>query len=966
MVPEPTGAGQSAVRAAGPGDLGIWLCVLGPLRVQCGSDVLPVNAAKHRILLAALLLNANHVVSGDELADTIWDGAPPRSAWTTTRGYVKRLRQKLGLVVSARIVTRSPGYLIELAADELDLLRFSALYRQASVATQQASWETASALLCDAISLWQGPALADVPSDTLRREIPSLEEMRLQALDWRIDADLHLGRHAELVPELQALTAKYPLRERYHSHLMLALYRYGRQAEALACYHRARQVLSASLGVEPGAELRELYQRVLSADPDLAAGVAGRAENVRLARLAQPRPPVIPRQLPSGTRHFTGRSAELNLLDKLADEAARGDGVAPVAVITGMAGVGKTALAVHWAHRAAGLFPGGQLYVNLRGFDPSESSLKPTRVIGAFLEALGVAGGQMPASHEAREGLYRSMLAGSRLLIVLDNARDAAQVRPLLPGSAGCMVIVTSRRELTGLVAVDDAYPMALDVLTEQDAVDLLTRHLGRGLVAAESAAVERLAGLCGRLPLALVVASARVATGSLVSLAGLAGQIAGSRRRLDMLDSEDATASVRAAFSWSYRQLAGSTARMFRLLAVHPGPTVTAQAAASLAGVSLERAADQLGELSRAHLVIEQTTGRFCLHDLMRSFAIEVGDVGGTDDDDDHGALQRALDYYLHTACAADRRLNPARDAISLAALAPGAEPGEPAGYENALAWFGAEREVLLAVVSLAAERGFDAHAWQIPWAMVDFLERRGYWDDWVASQRIALRAARRLGDPLAQARASRALGYACAQTGLEQEAEERLASALALFRQGGDAIGQARTHQDLSAVLDKQDRFGEALRHDQLALDIYTEAGHRAGQASALNAIGWLRARLGDHRGAIARCAQALEAYRAVGNRRGEAAALDSLGYAHQHLGEHSLAIAFYQESLGLFRELGDRYLEADVLIHLGDVRQAAGGSPAAAEAWQQALAILEDLAHTDAAGVRARLAEHGLSVG
>jgi DNA-binding SARP family transcriptional activator/tetratricopeptide (TPR) repeat protein len=914
--------------------------------------VVPVSAAKHRILLATLLMDANRIVSGDVLADIIWDGAPPSSARVTVRGYVKQLRQRLPPAVAARIVTRSPGYLIELGDDELDRLAFATRFRQAGAAVRQASWGPASALLAEAISLWQGPALADVPSDTLRREHgPALEEMRVQALEWRIEADLHLGRDSELVPELRALTAEYPLRERFHGQLMLAMYRGGRRAEALACFQRARRLLMDSLGVEPGTELRELHERVLGASLDLAAGAAASIG----AAPGGAHPSAVPRQLPASTRHFTGRAAELDLLDELAFQAGREAGAAPVAVISGMAGVGKTSLAVHWGHRAALRFPGGQLYMNLRGFDAGGSPRRPAEVIRAFLDALGADARQVPASHQAREGLYRSMLAGLRVLIVLDNARDAAQVRPLLPGSSGSMVIVTSRSKLTGLIAAEGACPVALDVLTEDEAVGVLASRLGRGRIAAESAAATRLTELCGRLPLALAVASARAATSPGVPLAQLASRLGDSRLRMDTLETEDAAASVRAAFSWSYRQLAGPAARMFRLLAVHPGPTITAAAAASLGGVPLADARARLRELSEAHLIMEQHAGRFALHDLLRSFAAEAaaGDRQG-----EAAALKRVLGHYLHTACAADRLLNPARDPIALPPAPPGAGPEELTSHAQALAWFAAEREVMLAAVNLAAQQGLNEPAWQIPWAMVDFLERRGYWDDLVDTQRTALRAARRLRDPVAQARASRALGHACSQAGLMREAQQYLAQALVLFRRTGDAVAQARTHQDLSAMLDQQDRPAEALRHDLRALRMYTEAGHRAGQASALNAIGWLRARLGDYPDSVSYCTRALDMYREVGNRRGEGAALDSLGYAYHHLGEHFRAITFYQESLALFREVGDRYLEANVLTHLGDARLAAAGPGAATGDWQQALTILEDLKHPDADKVRARL--------
>jgi tetratricopeptide (TPR) repeat protein len=395
----------------------------------------------------------------------------------------------------------------------------------------------------------------------------------------------------------------------------------------------------------------------------------------------------------------------------------------------------------------------------------------------------------------------------------------------------------------------------------------------------------------------------------------------------------------------------------MFRLLGLHPGPDITACAAASLAGVPLAAARRDLDELAGAHLITEHAPGRYALHDLLRAYATEQATA--TDGERCRRvATRRVLDHYLHAAHAADRLINPARDQITLAARADGVQSERLADYAQAMAWFRAEHKVLLAVLALAADAGCDTHAWQIPWTMVDFCEFSGQWHDWIGTQRIAVAATRRLEDRAAQARCGRALGYAYAKTGRDSDAVDHLRRALRLFRESGDPIGEARTHQDLSWMLDRQGRPALALRHDRIALRLYEQAGHTRGQANALNAIGWLHAMLGDYHKTVDHCRKALVLHRELGNRRGEAAALDSLGYAYHHLGRHSESVACCRKALGLFRELGDRFYEAEVLAHLGDAYHVAGHPGQARDAWQQALAILDDLHHPDAGHLRAKL--------
>ena len=540
--------------------------LLGPLLVRRGDAVVPVRAGKQRTALATLLLNANHIVPTEDLVEALWGTAPPPSARVSVQNYVAQLRKALGDQSHSRIGTQPRGYVISVADGELDTARFEVLLGAARQAARDSAWDTASAQARAALAQWRGEPLADVESELLAvREVPRLADLRLQALQTRIEADLHRGRHAEVIGELQLLAVAHPLREHPHALLMLALYRDGRQAEALAAYQAARRVLREELGTEPGPELRELHQQILAADPALdpprplsPAGGASRA---------------IPWELPPGVWHFTGRAGELTALTRLLDEPA-GPGMVVISAIGGTAGVGKTALAVHWAHKEAERFSDGQLYVNLRGYDPSGTPATTTGAIRRFLDALGVPPERIPASPEAQAGLYRSLLADRRMLIVLDNARDEQQVRPLLPASPGSLVLVTSRNQLSGLAAADGARLLTLDVLSHAEAVHMLTARLGTARVAAEPSAVDQIASLCVCLPLALAVAAARAAARPGFPLAALADELADSASRLDALDAGDPAASIRAVFSWSVRQLATRPRGCSGCWAFTPAPT--------------------------------------------------------------------------------------------------------------------------------------------------------------------------------------------------------------------------------------------------------------------------------------------------------------------------------------------------------------------------------------------------------
>ncbi|WP_431977394.1 ATP-binding protein [Micromonospora haikouensis] len=664
----------------------------------------------------------------------------------------------------------------------------------------------------------------------------------------------------------------------------------------------------------------------------------------------------VPAQLPPATSVFTGRGDALAALDALLTEVDANSPALVIAVVTGTAGVGKTTLATYWAQRVRDRFPDGQLHVDLRGFDPRKPPVPPAEAVRGFLDAFEVPRHRVPTGPDAQAALLRSLLTGRRVLLVLDNARDADQVRPLLPGASGCLVLVTSRGQLPGLVAVEGARPVPVELLGPAESRALLAARLGSGRVAAEPGAVDEIVGRCAGLPLALAVVAARAAAHPRFPLATIAAELRDAPRRLDPLAGTDPGIDVRAVLSWSYALLGTPAARLFRLLGLAPGPDLGAAVVASLAGTSVAEVRPPLAELVGAHLVTEHRPGRFTCHDLLRAYARELADAGPATDR--AAATRRMLDHYLHTAHAAEGFLAPPRGPIALADPAPGVAPERVDGRAAALAWFAAEHRCLVAAVEHAAGTGHDTHAWQLAAACVSFFDLRGHWADWTATQQIALRAARRLGDRSAEAHVHRFLGGAATRLGRILDARAHQSRALVLFEALDDRINQAFTHRSLGWIAERSGDHRTALGHDLRALELFRHAGHRGGEAAALNSVGWCHAQLGDHRRAIADCEQALALLDELGDLDGVAMTLDSLGYVHRLLGEHARAAELYRRARGLFAALGDRHGEAEAGANLGDTLCEAGDPEGAAAAWRQALAILDDLGDPKADGVRASL--------
>lgn len=704
----------------------------------------------------------------------------------------------------------------------------------------------------------------------------------------------------------------------------------------------------------PPADRFDILVQLLDAAPDELGALADARDRVEERSRADDRGTAepgggdVPRQLPAAPGAFTGRDTALAGLD-----AALHAGAGTVVVI-GTAGVGKTALAVHWAHRVTDRFPGGQLYVNLRGFGPGTAGaaeVTADETLRAFLTALGVAPDQVPAELDARIGLYRGMMTGRRVLVVLDNAAHAEQVRPLLPGGSGSLVLVTSRNQLTGLVATDGAVPVPLDLLGAGEARRLLATRVGQARVDADPAAVDAIVDACARLPLALVIVAARAAAQPELPLGVLATELRAERGRLAVLRDADPAVDVRSVLSWSYQRLSAPAATLFRLLASGPGPDVGRAAAAALLGEPAD-ARRALAELTHASLLTEHAPGRFVAHDLLRAYAAELS--GTLDDPAERAAATlRLLDHYLRTAHTAALLLDPHRTPL------PGVAADGPLDTEaQALAWYAVEHHTLLAAVREAAATGHDGHAWRLAWTLVDHLDRRGYWPDLLAAQTIALAAAQRAGDAAGEAVSAHQLGRACIRMREYDTAATHLELALDRYGRIGDDAGRARVHGNLGFIADRQARPRDAIEHLLRSLDLLRATGDQAGQGAALANLGWSYAASGEHREALDYCHQALELQQRIGDRTGEAYSWDSIGFIHHQLGEHEPAAECYRQALELWREIGDRYGESETHTHLGDLHLAAGARAEARACWLAALTILEDLRHPDADGVRRRL--------
>ena len=906
----------------------ISFSLLGSLRVTRGGAGLPLGARQQRLVLALLLARAGAPVTMTELIELLWDQESPASAANVVHRHVGVLRRLL----EPGLPTRSPGRYVlreltgyRLLADEqsLDLLKFRALSELAAHHRQDGEPELALRHGLDGLRLWRGRCAAGLePASRLHPAFLAVEAERAQAVREAADAAESCGRLSAVLIPLRQAAEQHPLDESLQSRLLLALAADGRQAEAVEMYRVVRRRLADELGIDPGGELREAYDRLLHQRTRPAAGL--------------PRPAQLPPDLP----FFSGRG---DLLAEARRAVARaGPGGPAVLAIDGMPGVGKTALAVRLAHEFAGDYPDGQLYVDLRGFDAREPAMSPAEALRGFLGSLGVSPDAVPAELHAQAGLYRSSVAGRRLLLVLDNCRDAEQIRHLLPGSPGCLVLVTSRSRLSGLLTTAGAHPLPVGLPSVTEAREALTRRLGAGRVAAAPAAVGTLIESCGRLPLALAVVGARAAALPQTPLEQIAAELKQATGSLDGFDGDDPHTDLRAVFSWSYQALSPAAARLFRLLPIHPGPDVSVAGAAALAGVSTRAGRTLIGELSRANLVGEDQPGRYRTHDLLRAYATELGEDGDTAAERAE-AERRCLDFYRATGYHAHRRL------LAYAQYHPMIEPGPgetPLRFDDlgaAMRWFTAERAALIALVGRAAGQGHHGVAWQLALGMQHFFERSGRWADWTATGEVALDAARRGGDLVGQARMHRSLAGAAYFRRDLDAAVRHLDQACELLAGLGLTGELTRAGLNRAMILRAQGRHEEVVRALAGTLAPARAAGDDKALGDALVVMAASSVELGRHEQAVRWAEQALALFRGAQDRLGIGEAWEVLGRVHGARHEPAGAIGCWRAAAEAYREASASAPAAEVLALLGDTL-AADGDPAGAEqAWRQALELI-----------------------
>ncbi|MCW3815244.1 tetratricopeptide repeat protein [Micromonospora sp. DR5-3] len=898
--------------------------ILGAVEVWSEQTRVDVGGRQPRLVLAALLLEPDRVVPVDRLIDLVWGESPPPSARGTLQALVSRLRTVLRRIgAPVEIVSRGAGYLVRVDPDTVDAHRFTALTARARTAGDEAAVE----LLDRALGLWRGEALADVADDDVRHRLcAGLTEARWTAVEDRAEALLRLGRARQVVGELTDQVARQPGRQRLVGRLMLALHREGRADEALATYQRVRALLAEELGLDPAPELRRLQQLILRADPALGLpGGAGRAA-------------IRPAELPHDVPGFTGRDADLARLDATLHEPSTGT---RIWVVSGTAGVGKTALAVHWAHRVRDAFPDGQLYLDLRGFDAEREPVPPSAALAQLLGGLGVGPGAVPDELDARAALFRSLLSGRDVLLVLDNARDVGQVLPLIP-SVGT-VLVTSRHRLGELVVRAGARTLPLDVLTPTDSARLLAALLGDRAVQAEAAAAAQLARLCGHLPLALRIAAANLQADGEPQIAGLARELAEGDPLAGLTVDGAEEGAVTKAFALSYRALPGEQRRMFRRLGLVPGSSFAAGAAGALVAAAPAVAERLLRALVAAHLVEAQPGGRYRCHDLLRRYAVDR--VTREEDSTRRGrARQRLLDHYLETADAAGRRLIP--HFVRL----PRPVPADPfPTTEAALAWLDAEWTNVTAAVEQAARHGPRRYAWHLTDALRAYFHQRGRREEWLAAATVALAAARAEDDPRAQAAMHQSIALVHVTSGRYDEARLHLLDGLRIDVGDDWPEGRAGMLNNLSAVHQRLGDPQAALTCARRSLELNRQLGIDGGEVMSLANLGFAYWQLGELAEADEHFRAALERGERAGARYNVAVLLVDLANARRDLGDHHAAEELYARALVANRELGYRYGEATALAGRAVLWCATGRAAAARPDAERAVALTREIGDT-----------------
>ncbi|WP_066935357.1 AfsR/SARP family transcriptional regulator [Microtetraspora fusca] len=880
--------------------------VLGPLTVRSDGEAMPLTSGKQQTLLAALLCHANTPVSRARLMEALWE-EPPASAVENLRLYVHRLRRVLR--APQRITSHGSGYLLTVHPGELDADRFGELAADAGRAREGGDLNRAGELLTEALGLWRGKAYDDIAQTPLIRETAArLEEERLRAVEERADVDLALGRHAEVVPELTLLVEEHPYREVLRRHLMLALYRSGRQSEALDVFRRTRSLLIEELGIEPGPELRLLHEAMLRGDEDL---------------LSPPHPssPLVPRELPVDVYGFTGRVAAIEALDEMLAGDRGGTG-APVAlaVIAGPAGVGKTALGVHWAQRITHLFPDGQLYLNLRGYS-AEPPLRPLEALTVLLRALGTPPQRMPSDTAQAAARYRSLMAGRRMLVLLDNAASAEQVRPLLPGALGCFVVVTSRDRLSGLIAREGARRITLDVLTPAEARELLVSFLGGQRIASEPEAVAEIAERCGWLPLALRIAAARLADRPLQGIADYAAELAEGNPLAALQIAGDSGTAVRAALDGSYETLSSEERRMFRLLGIAPGMDFTVEAAAAASDRSLDQTVRLLDRLSAAHLLEERVAGRFAFHDLVRLYA--QAQANAEDSAEERVvAVRRVYRWYLSAA-------DGAADLLYSHLLRMPPLPAPSVQFEaahDARRWLDAESVNLVVATVEAAEGGAPREAWHLAMALRGYFWLSGDADAAMTTADAGVAAARAVQDPRGEAGARLTLGQTLTRLGRVEEAFGQLGQVIELTDRLDWPECRASALSALGNLHLERGRLERSAGCYRQALRLNLDRGNVALQAVNLANLAVVALHAGNLEQAVAYCEHVLTRYDMAGS-GGHPAVLNTLGHACHLLGRSEEALGHFEHALEIYRKMGNSVDQPLVLAACATVHRDAG---------------------------------------
>jgi DNA-binding SARP family transcriptional activator len=898
---------------------------LGPIELWSAGQQRDLGTARARSILAVLLLTPRTIVPVEALIDRLWDTRPPPKARESLSVYIARLRGSLrqALGDSVRLVGRARGYVLDVDPEAVDLHQFRRLRRQADALTASGDYDHAALLLREADGLWHGQALAGIRGDWVARMRDSLEEERRAAILERVECELELGRHADLVGELRHLLAQYPLDETFIAHQMAALYWNGRPGDALSLYRETRSRLIDEQGTEPGPALSELHQRILRRDPQLAVRLAGQ----HLGR--GPRPDTLPPE----AAEFVGRSEELGLLT-----GEHGD-IPLVSVIEGMPGVGKTALAVHAARIVSGQYPDGMLYLDFHTHDPERPSLDPAEALHRLLRMLFVSTTQIPDAIGERAALWQAQLSRRRAVVILDDAARLDQIRPLLPAAGRCLILITTRRRLPDL---DGARTLTLDVLSIDDAITLFQRTAGQGR-AQDKDKVATAVGLCGRLPLAIQLTAGRLAQDCPPRLDDLIEELSQSPAQLGGTGA--ASPEVMAAFDLSYRALEPDHQRFFRRLGVSPCAYFSLQAAAALGGCTLAEAEKALAALLDHHLLARAPADQFRFHDPIRGYAA-MRAARDDPEPEQRQAVARLLDYYLHTADKADRVLHPFRRRIPVSVTyLPAASPALGT-QEDAAGWLESEWRNILRAAQHAGRHEWKRKCADLTHVLADFVEIRAYWDEAIASHALALQACRDAADPARIAQASLELSVVSQQTGRHEATLPLAEDAAAIYRSLADRRGEAEALDQIGMAHQRAARSREALAYFHEARILYHDAADQHGVANTLSHSGIACWHLGHYPDAMDHLREALSLYRDVGDRRGEAKTLNNLGRMQLYCGYHRDALEGYQESLEIFSEIGGAQNEAILYHNIGGVHHYKGSYEEGLAACRRALAIYRDI--------------------